>query len=159
MQLNITTDYAIRTIIYLGSQKEIVTSVQIAEGMKIPHSYLAKVLRKLKNRGMIAATAGSKGGYYLTRDLKDITIGEILETMENTMKINRCLEQDGYCSRYAADYCQVRSYFAEIQMILENKVMSVTMEDVLKYGADCLTMTSPKTEQEPQVAVAVGESD
>lgn len=159
MQLNITTDYAIRTIIYLGSQKEIVTSVQIAEGMKIPHSYLAKVLRKLKNRGMIAATAGSKGGYYLTKDLKEITIGEILETMENTMKINRCLEQDEYCSRYATDYCQVRSYFAGIQTILEKKVMSVTMEEVLKYGADCLTMNSQKTEKTSQGEVADNEID
>ena len=32
--------------------------------------------------------------------------------MENTTKINRCLEEDMFCNRKAVDYCAVRRYYA-----------------------------------------------
>lgn len=36
MQLNVTTDYAIRIILYLALRKEITTSKEIAAAMSIP---------------------------------------------------------------------------------------------------------------------------
>ena len=50
MQINVTTDYAIRIIVFLdqagvGTSK---TADEISEAMHIPKGYLAKILKKLK---------------------------------------------------------------------------------------------------------------
>ena len=99
MQLNITTDYAIRIVLYLGQSQEKLSANQISEDMCIPKGYLEKVLRKLKKASYVSADLGTKGGYYLNKGLEDITLGELIREMENTVKINRCLEADEYCSR------------------------------------------------------------
>ena len=46
MQLNVTTDYAIRTVLYLGQCKKIASATEISNEMGIPRGYLEKVLSK-----------------------------------------------------------------------------------------------------------------
>ena len=112
MQLNVTTDYAIRTVLYLGQCKKIASATEISNEMGIPRGYLEKVLSKLKKAEYISADLGARGGYRLNKTLKDITLGDVIRLMESTTKINRCLEDDAYCSRKAVDFCAVRRYFS-----------------------------------------------
>ena len=104
MQLNVTTDYAIRTVLYLGQCKKIASATEISNEMGIPRGYLEKVLSKLKKAEYISADLGARGGYRLNKTLKDITLGDVIRLMESTTKINRCLEDDAYCSRKAVDF-------------------------------------------------------
>ncbi len=53
MQLNVTTDYAIRIILYLALRKEITTSKEIAAAMSIPQNYVLKITHKLVEAGLI----------------------------------------------------------------------------------------------------------
>lgn len=132
MQFNITTDYAIRTILYMGSQPKnaIIPSTEIAEKMKIPHNYLNKVLRRLRKEGVIFSVSGMKGGYVLRKELKAITLGEILGIMEKTLQLSACLEEEG-CNSFATNTCKVRQYFLEIQRVLEKNYFSITMDQLL----------------------------
>ena len=119
MQFNVTTDYAIRTVLYLGQCKKRASTTEIAKEMGIPRGYLEKVLSKLKKAEYISANLGTKGGYSLNKSLKEITLGDVIRIMENTTKINRCLEQDNFCNRNAADFCAVRKYYVRVQKELE----------------------------------------
>ena len=74
MQLNLTTDYAIRFLLCLGDTKGIMTGSLIADQMKIPPKYLLKIARKLRGAGMLGTVTGAKGGYYLLRSLEEITL-------------------------------------------------------------------------------------
>ena len=114
MQFNVTTDYAIRTVLYLGQCKKRASTTEIAKEMGIPRGYLEKVLSKLKKAEYISANLGTKGGYSLNKSLKEITLGDVIRIMENTTKINRCLEQDNFCNRNAADFCAVRKYYVRV---------------------------------------------
>ena len=60
MQLNITTDYAIRIVYYLALQKENVTASELASVLKIPVSYISKnKQKKLKRqRGLFKHVRG-----------------------------------------------------------------------------------------------------
>ncbi len=93
MQFNVTTDYAIRTVLYLGQCKKRASTTEIAKEMGIPRGYLEKVLSKLKKAEYISANLGTKGGYSLNKSLKEITLGDVIRIMENTTKINRCLDK------------------------------------------------------------------
>ena len=120
MQLNVTTDYAIRTVLYLGQCKKIASATEISNEMGIPRGYLEKSAFKTeKGRIYFRRIWEARGGYRLNKTLKDITLGDVIRLMESTTKINRCLEDDAYCSRKAVDFCAVRRYYAKVQEKLE----------------------------------------
>ncbi len=133
MQLNITTDYAIRVILCLESKGNRKNAYQIAEEMGIPERYVLKVLKKLKQAGIILAFAGNHGGYELAKEISDISFGNILQIMENTIRINRCLEEDEYCSRGATLTCPVRKFYCGLQNELIDRARRTSIQDILNY--------------------------
>ena len=142
MQLNVTTDYAIRTVLYLGQCKKIASATEISNEMGIPRGYLEKVLSKLKKAEYISADLGARGGYRLNKTLKDITLGDVIRLMESTTKINRCLEDDAYCSRKAVDFCAVRRYYAKVQEKLETQFFSISLKEILEYDSQLFRLDS-----------------
>ena len=93
MQLNVTTDYAIRIVLYLAIKKEITTSKEIGAAMGIPKNYVLKITHKLVEAGIIERLVGAQGGFSLAQKIDDITLLDILNIMEPTMRVNRCLEE------------------------------------------------------------------
>ena len=102
MQLKLTTDYAIRTVVYLATQSGITSVAEIGSKMGISENYLMKVLKALKDAGLVAGYQGKRGGYAISKKPEEISLWDIVEVMEGTTKINRCLEADGFCSRHSA---------------------------------------------------------
>lgn len=132
MQFNITTDYAIRTVLYLAIKGEIATSREISEAMGIPPYYQLKLTAKLTKSGIVKRVQGVKGGFLLNMKPADITLFAIVNTMESTTRINRCLEEDKYCSRFATDNCPVRGFYIRLQKEVEGMLRSMTVESLLK---------------------------
>ena len=120
MQLKITTDYAVRIVYYLALHRGTVTAAELSEALK--ESYIPKITKKLKDANMITACEGIKGGYSLSRKPEDISLFDIISSTEITMKINRCLEEDGFCSRNATDYCSVHKTFLKVQKLYEDSL-------------------------------------
>lgn len=131
MQLNMTTDYAIRILLCLGNTGGTLSGPSIAETTKVPLNYLLKMSGKLRKAGLIGSIAGSQGGYYLGKPLNQITLLEVIKTMEPSCKWNRCLEDDGLCNRNTVDSCPVRKYYARLQKELETKWLSKTLAEIV----------------------------
>ena len=68
MQLKLTTDYAIRTIVYLATQSGITSVAEIGSKMGISENYLMKVLKALKDAGLVAGYQGKRGGQQMSGD-------------------------------------------------------------------------------------------
>lgn len=116
MQFHITTDYAIRIISYLyTNQEHLSTAKDMSEVLGITYKYFMKVINRLKQAGMVQSIQGCNGGYYLTSQAQSVSIYDIIVAMEGEIKINRCLEEDCYCSRNATKDCPFRKMFATIQ--------------------------------------------
>lgn len=130
MQLTVTTDYAIRTLLCLNEKGNRLTTDEISQTMAIPDRYLLKVLKRLKSAGMVCSYPGNTGGYELCRELSDIPFWDILVTMEGTMKINPCLDNEGVCSRQASKSCPVRRFYCALQTEMENRLRAITMEEI-----------------------------
>ena len=122
MQLNVTTDYAIRIVLYLAIKKEITTSKEIGAAMGIPKNYVLKITHKLVEAGIIER---------LAQKIDDITLLDILNIMEPTMRVNRCLEEDKFCSRYATENCPVRGFYCKLQEELEKSLKKMTIKRLL----------------------------
>lgn len=131
MQLNLETDYALRAVIYLAKKGDSATSLEIGNAIAISRSHVQKVLRKLRNAGILSVTMGNAGGYALSKEPSDITVREILETMEEKTCINRCLEADGYCSMNNLAHCPMHQYYLGIQKVLEDTFGRTTIDDII----------------------------
>lgn len=90
-----------------------------------------KIGKYLNDENIINVTAGVQGGFKLNKPADEIRLLDVIQITEPTMKINRCLEADHYCSRNAADTCPVRKTYCTIQKAFENSLRAVTFKDLL----------------------------
>jgi len=131
MQLQISTDYAIRIIYYLVNHPDdLPTATVIAEQMGITYPFFIKVANKLKHSGLICAIQGRNGGYYLDHPGEKISLYDIISAMEGDIKINRCLHDDNYCSRGAAMHCSVHDALLDVQNELIGRLSDVYMSEL-----------------------------
>ena len=86
MKLKITTDYAIRTLLYLAETGRVTTSVEISEAMNIPHNYLINIIRNMREGDLITTLSGAKGGCILARPSNEIRLYDVIKAMERTIQ-------------------------------------------------------------------------
>ena len=116
MRFQITTDYAIRIILYMAQRDmQVTTAKEAAMQLGMTYNYFNKVAAKIRVEGFIESVQGPKGGYRLAKDAADITLYDIVEAMEGSICINRCLEEDEFCSRNCFQVCLVHGIFESIQ--------------------------------------------
>ena len=139
MQLKITTDYAIRIVYYLACRSEVITASELAYELKIPESYIPKITKKLKEANIITACEGIKGGYSLAKKTEDISLFDIISATEITMRLNRCLEEDGLCSRNATEQCQVHKILLDVQQTYDNLLKGIKVSEIIKPDTDELS--------------------
>lgn len=101
MQVSRTLDYAVRCLIHMGGQPSYRFSMkQISETQHIPHNYLAKVMRRLVNRGILRSKVGPEGGYMLRKSPYELSLREVYEAIEGEIRIVDCMDEDGPCALY-----------------------------------------------------------
>lgn len=131
MQLNLTTDYAIRCMVYLAQHPKGDNKGRIAEAAGIQLAHAQKILRILKQHGLVQSTLGRAGGFSLSRSPDQISLLDIISAMETTILINRCLEEDQFCSLARTGSCPVRAVYVGIQKHLEQHLESWTLAKLL----------------------------
>ncbi len=137
IQLNITTDYAIRIVFYLATKNEVVSSKELSENTIITQNMVLKIGRKLQEAGIVKVVSGVQGGFYLGKKPEQIKLLDIINIMESTVKINRCLEADEFCNRKYCDKhitkkCPVRKTYTVIQDTIETQLKGVTLKDLME---------------------------
>lgn len=132
MQLNMTTDYALRCMLYLAGKDCLSSSAEIGEAVGLNKIFAQKVLRVLRDAGFVYSTHGGNGGYRLAKRPEEIVLLDIIILFEKTMKINRCLEPEGYCKRN--ETCPMHAYYTEIQKTLESFFGRDTLQDIIDHG-------------------------
>ena len=58
---------------------------QIAERQELSQKYLERILRTLAEHGLVEGTHGKGGGYRLTREPSDYSIGEIIRAADGSL--------------------------------------------------------------------------
>ena len=89
MKLSKKSSYGIAALIDLAIyQKEgRVALNNIAERNKISLQYLEQVFAALRRNKIVKSIKGAQGGYLLAKDVKDITVAEIIDALDGTYKI------------------------------------------------------------------------
>ena len=94
MQLTVSTDIAMRTLIYLGRKNELATIQEIADAFNISKAHLMKVVMTLVAEKFLISERGRNGGVRLALKASDISIGSVVRLMENSLALVACMKED-----------------------------------------------------------------
>lgn len=88
MRISVKGRYAVAAILKMSGSRTAetrATAAGIAETLGISKIYLEQVFTRLKNSGIITSVKGAKGGYFLSRPPSEITIWEVLSSLEGSL--------------------------------------------------------------------------
>jgi Rrf2 family protein len=109
------SDYAVRILRELadGSKKTVQT---ISEEGQVPVLFAYKILKKLEKGGLVRSQRGARGGYCRARELKDITIFDVITAIDGSLLLSECMDHDFHCPlREGGKQCKVHAEFGRIQ--------------------------------------------
>jgi Rrf2 family nitric oxide-sensitive transcriptional repressor len=92
MRLTSYSDYSIRVLLYLASQKndKLANIKEIAEAYDISKNHLMKIIYNLGKMGYIETIRGRNGGIRLAKRPSEINIGEIVRITEEDFYLVEC---------------------------------------------------------------------
>lgn len=94
MQLTIYSDYALRTLMYLGANAGRPVPVpEVAAAYQISPHHVAKVAKALVRGGFVQAHRGRSGGLELVKPPRDLSVGSIVRYTEPTLDLLECFDR------------------------------------------------------------------
>ena len=143
MRLTLGTDYALRTLIYLGARGDrLATIAEIAACFGISRPHLMKIVQRLGQQGYVATVRGKGGGLRLARPPAAITVGEIVRATEDGLAVVGCLAEAGFCRIEGC--CILRRDLGEASRAFLHVLDGYTLADLLiprAQLADALGLT------------------
>jgi Rrf2 family nitric oxide-sensitive transcriptional repressor len=98
MKLSLQTDYALRVLIYVGTNSEELSTIQeIADAFAISKTHLMKVVYRLGKSGYLDTVRGKNGGMRLKRRPETVRIGDVVRSIEEDLAVVGCLNHEGFC--------------------------------------------------------------
>jgi Rrf2 family protein len=82
-------DYALLILSYLHQKPGTARAIAEKLGMRTKH-FVANILKELGHYGFVTSQRGVKGGYALARPADTITLAELLETIEDGVRLTVC---------------------------------------------------------------------
>jgi len=99
MILTKTTEYAVRVLTYMASHdKELFSANYLHKELNIPYKYLTRLMTDLSRQGCLVSVKGRDGGFRLVKDVKTITLANIIEAVEGMDSFNACILGFHECS-------------------------------------------------------------
>lgn len=125
--------YALRIMIELAenADKGYIAMKEAAERQEISLKYLEKIMPSLVANGFVEGQTGKGGGYRLTRDPSEYSVGEILRVTEGDMAPATCLSEGAEpCAR--GGNCRTKVLWDGLRKTVEDYLNGVTLADLMK---------------------------
>ena len=101
----------------------------IAERQSIPEAYLEQLFALLKRDKLVNSVRGAQGGYRLARAPEDITVGDVLRTLEGGLNLVDCLMEGETCGRSCM--CPSRLVWMKLRDGLNEIVDGISLQDMI----------------------------
>ena len=92
MRLTTKGRFAVTALLDLAMQQSShpVTLAEISQRQQISLSYLEQLFAKLRQRGLVDSVRGPGGGYYIAKDLAQVSIAEIILAVDEPIDSTQC---------------------------------------------------------------------
>lgn len=135
MSLSNTTGHAIRALACLAGCTNPPANIKdLAECADVPQAYLAKIVKKLNDSGIIESKRGSKGGIWLARPAKLISLWDISVALDGDEVLCHCLLGAEYCTDERA--CPTHKFWVKNRELIRRELERTKLSDVLEFNRE-----------------------
>ncbi len=133
MKLSSKSQYGLRAcyILALNPDKPMSAST-LEKEISVSSKYIEKIMRMLCGAGITVATRGANGGYVLSKSAEQITVGDIVRTLEDNMEIVGCVTAS--CKKCASGSVWKRLYDG-INKVLDEITLQSMVDDFKQMPA------------------------
>ena len=135
------TKYGLCALMCLAKKykQEPVLISDLAKSEAIPKKFLESILLELKNKGILQSKKGKGGGYSLSRDPREIMIGQILRILGGPLAPVPCVSQSAYhpCEECCDEKtCGIRIVMKEVRDAMADILDKTSLADILDKARD-----------------------
>ena len=131
MKISTKGRYGLRILIDLATHDSTKPRLvrDIAESQQISEKYISRLIIDLRRARLVRSVRGMKGGFFLARPPQEITLLEIIETMEGTLSIVDCVIAPEKCALHTN--CTARNIWQRLNNGIRELMRGITFEEIL----------------------------
>jgi len=150
MRITTWTEYSLIITLHLarrGNETSPVAARELAESERLPADYVEQILLRLRRAGIVESGRGARGGYFLSREPRTISVRDIMTASEHqTFEMNCDAHpvDSERCSPGSA--CAIRPVWQTLQQRIDDFLASVSLADLLRDAPptqDLIPIESP----------------
>lgn len=135
MRFSAQEEYGLRCLLQMAREPAgSVTIPDIAEREALTPAYVAKLMRVLRQAGLVKSTRGQKGGYRLACPPEEINVGMVLAALGGR------LYSHDFCGRHAGNGrtcvhdvdCSIRSLWTAVDAVVQHALSQTMLADLLR---------------------------
>jgi Rrf2 family protein len=137
--ITVSVEYGLHCLLWLaGSNGAPASSRDLAELQGISPSFVAKIFPKLEKAGIVHASEGVRGGYFLAKPADSISILDVVDAIEGNKPLFDCQEIRGRCALFGdaapqwatAGVCAIHAVMLRAQKAMRDSLASQSLADV-----------------------------
>lgn len=134
MKISTKGRYGLRALIDLARYSEIepVSISSIAARQKISERYLEQLMTLMKKAGLVKSIRGAGGGYVLDREMEEISVGDVLRSLEGNLEPVECTGFDEEDSCEAAGGCVTKYVWQRINESINKTVNEISLKQLVE---------------------------
>jgi Rrf2 family protein len=128
-------EYGLRCMLQLARAGAPGLSIpEVAARESLSGAYVGKLMRVLRQAGLVASTRGKAGGYRLARPAEELSVGQILSALDGP------LWSEALCGRYTggesacvhSSDCSIRALWSALDQVLQGVLRECLLSDLLR---------------------------
>jgi Rrf2 family protein len=129
MNLTAKADYAVRAMVELAAADGGLLKVEaIATAQGVPLGFLENILLELRHARLVRSQRGAAGGYRLARRADEITVADVIRTVEGPIASIRSERPDDLS--YPGTAAPLREVWVALRTNMRAVLESVTLADI-----------------------------
>ena len=130
MLIPMKVDYGVRILVYLASfpHESIIKATEISKQRHIPEKFLFQISNDLIDKKLIKSMRGPKGGYSLGRNASDISVADVIESLDKSMAPVACLDNSETCE--ISGNCAQQNMWSDVEQTLISKLEMISIKDL-----------------------------
>ena len=151
MMFSTKAEYGVRVMAHLAKadgERPISLGV-IADAEGLPLAYLEHLVQRLRRAELVESRRGARGGYTLARPAEEITMAEVVRSLEGEIAPIECISSDPdgqlVCVREGSEPCPTKFLWTRIQGSIVRTLNEMTLADLVR---------PPRTRKNPEKTAA-----
>ena len=136
MKISTKGRYGLRILIDLATHDNSIPRLirDIAQAQQISEKYISRLVIDLRRAGLIRSIRGVNGGFHLAKKPEEITLLEVIETMEGPVSVVECVNARHKCGRNSS--CGARTIWQQLNENIRNMMQNITLAEILQAYQD-----------------------